>query len=115
LLARDSTPAVAGPANFLEQAMLTATEQAATTMIQRAMVSPAPHTLRFTYRAASGEITDREAEPYELKNGILFAWCLEKNAIRQFKLDGMTNVVIGKPFNCRPDSKGNLMPIKIPC
>lgn len=43
--------------------------------------------LQITYIDAKNQPTIRTVEPYEIKNGSLFAYCITKNAIRQFKLD----------------------------
>lgn len=47
-----------------------------------------------TYVDAKNKHTIRTVEPYEIKEGKFFGFCLEKNAIRAFKLDGIVNVSI---------------------
>lgn len=42
--------------------------------------------LRITYTDSKGVPTSREVEPYEIKDGKLYAWCLSANSIRAFKL-----------------------------
>lgn len=42
--------------------------------------------LSISYLDSKGNFTERLVEPYELKNGSLFAYCTEKESIRNFKL-----------------------------
>lgn len=65
-------------------------------MCQQAMLDT--KTLRFKYRDAAGAVSEREAEPYEIKDDRLYAWCLQKEALRQFVLGNMTDVNIGTGF-----------------
>lgn len=85
----------------MNEAHLSQEALAAYQAIQRAMVKSAPHTVRFDYTDAEGETSSREAEPYEIKDGKLFGWCLERDALRQFKLENMSGVTIGQPFRAR--------------
>lgn len=39
-----------------------------------------------SYLDSKGNFSERLVEPYEIKNGSLFAYCLEKESIRNFKL-----------------------------
>lgn len=39
-----------------------------------------------SYQDSKGNFTERLVEPYEIKNGSLFAYCTEKESIRNFKL-----------------------------
>lgn len=39
-----------------------------------------------SYLDSKGNFTERLVEPYEIKNGSLFAYCTEKESIRNFKL-----------------------------
>ena len=58
------------------------------------------NTLTITYKDSKGEVTVREGEPYELKDGGLYMYCYERNSIRLFKLDGIlkAKVNVGKTF-----------------
>lgn len=42
--------------------------------------------LSISYLDSKGNFTERLVEPYEIKNGSLFAYCTEKESIRSFKL-----------------------------
>lgn len=86
-------------------------EQSAYREIQGAMIGNPPRTITFDYVDSEGKKSRREAEPYEMKNGRLFGWCLERDALRQFKLAGMTQVMPARPFRPRPGSNGRPMPI----
>lgn len=39
-----------------------------------------------SYLDSKGNFSERLVEPYEIKNGSLFAYCTEKESIRNFKL-----------------------------
>jgi len=55
--------------------------------------------LDITYRDGKGVISDRRTEPYELKDGSYFGYDVNKQGIRNFKLDGITDAVVTKiPF-----------------
>lgn len=43
--------------------------------------------VRITYLSNEGTISEREIEPYEIRGNMLFAYSLDKNSIRQFKLE----------------------------
>lgn len=63
-----------------------------------AMAMPSPMTIRFTYTGADNTESSRHVEPYEIRGGILFAHCLDRDAIRQFKLERMQDVFHGTAF-----------------
>lgn len=69
--------------------------------IQAAMVPMIPLTIHFGYTAADGTASERHVEPYEIKGETLFAHCLDRDAIRQFKISQMTNVIHGEKFSPR--------------
>lgn len=69
--------------------------------IQAAMIPLIPLTIRFNYTAADGRVSERHVEPYEIKGETLFAHCLDRDAIRQFKIDRMVNVIHGDKFKPR--------------
>lgn len=58
--------------------------------------------LRISYTDKKGASTSRLVEPYEIKNGSLWAYCTERDSIRNFKLSniGMTTVT-NVPFTPR--------------
>lgn len=71
-------------------------------VLQLAMVDQAPKIVEFQYEAKSGAISNRRVEPYELRGAILFAHCLLRDEIRQFKLENMSDVRnTGEPFRPR--------------
>lgn len=47
--------------------------------------------LEITYVDAKGKQSIRKVEPYEIKDGKLFAHCVDKNGIRAFKLDNLVS------------------------
>jgi len=54
------------------------------------------HILSFSYRSVKGEVSHRSVEPYKIeldKGGaaVLWGWCLEKDAIRKFKIAGLVD------------------------
>lgn len=65
---------------------------------QLAMAVTPPKTVCFEYTDAAGDVSTREVEPYEFKNGELVAHCLTKEATRRFKIERMKNVREGKIF-----------------
>lgn len=67
-------------------------------IIQMAMAVTPPKTVCFEYTDAKGEVSTREVEPYEFKEGELVAHCTMKDATRRFKIDRMTNLREGKVF-----------------
>jgi predicted DNA-binding transcriptional regulator YafY len=46
-------------------------------------------TVTITYRDSKGNTSVRETEPYEVKNGNYFGYCLDKQSIRQFKIENI--------------------------
>jgi predicted DNA-binding transcriptional regulator YafY len=58
--------------------------------IEQAMMSKKLITM--TYVDAKGKISVRTVEPYEIKDGKLFAYCRTRNAIRGFSLSNITAV-----------------------
>lgn len=48
--------------------------------------------ISISYKDAKDQITTRTVEPYEIKNGKLFAHCRTRNSIRGFNLDRITSV-----------------------
>ena len=50
--------------------------------------------LRIIYTDRKGNGSWRETEPYELKDGKYFAYCLDRESIRAFKLENITSAVI---------------------
>lgn len=46
------------------------------------------------YMDRKGEPSERNIAPLELRGDSLFAWSLEKNALRMFKLNGIQNYQI---------------------
>lgn len=47
--------------------------------------------VRIRYRDQKQEVTERTVEPYELKNGKLFAYCHMKQGIRSFTVSNITS------------------------
>lgn len=45
--------------------------------------------LNITYKAKDGKVTHRTVEPYELKDGGLFAYDVNKHGIRKFLLENI--------------------------
>lgn len=62
-------------------------------------------TVRFAYHAPKGE-SEREAEPYYLvfhwSAWYVWAWCRDRADFRLFKLNRMTGLTLGEPFQPRP-------------
>lgn len=77
-------------------------------ILQQVLVNPVPRLVEFRYTAESGGVTQRKVEPYELKGDELIGHCLERDAIRRFKLARMENIEVGDTFRPRH-------PIKMPC
>jgi predicted DNA-binding transcriptional regulator YafY len=50
--------------------------------------------LRFEYTDSKGNVTIRTVEPYELRDGSFFAFCLTRNEIRNFSLNGISNTEV---------------------
>ena len=62
----------------------------------------AEHTLMINYTDAKGDGSQREVEPYELKDGGLWAYDIDKGGIRQFKFDRISNAkMTNKPYSPR--------------
>ena len=58
--------------------------------------------VRIRYRDDKDKISERSIEPYEMKNGKLFGYCINKGGIRAFKTTGIeVAVVTDKPFKPR--------------
>jgi len=56
-------------------------------------------TIILEYRDADGKVTQREAEPYEINDKGLYAFALNRDAIRLFKIDNIISVRnTGHPF-----------------
>lgn len=98
----------------MNEAALSPVAREAYQACQRAMIALAPKLVEFTYVDSTGDASARRAEPYELKDGKLFAWCLTRNAIRQFKLESMTEVRVGESFKPRL-ADGKQLLVKVPC
>lgn len=47
------------------------------------------HIIAIRYRDKSFELSERLIEPYEVKQGKLFAYCLTKNGMRAFFIDNI--------------------------
>lgn len=45
--------------------------------------------LNITYKAKDGKVTHRTVEPYEVKNGGLYAYDINKHGIRNFTLQNI--------------------------
>jgi predicted DNA-binding transcriptional regulator YafY len=73
-------------------------DRATTETIRYAMLANPPKLLLFTYTDASGKVSRRRVEPYELRDGELFAHCLDREALRRFKVSHMTGIAHGQPF-----------------
>jgi predicted DNA-binding transcriptional regulator YafY len=46
--------------------------------------------ITFNYSDNNGKLTVRTVEPYEIKGILLYAYCIERQGIRGFKLSQMT-------------------------
>lgn len=46
------------------------------------------------YRSENGEVTLRDTEPYEIRDNKYWAYCLEKQGIRQFHLGNILDAKI---------------------
>ncbi len=51
-------------------------------------------TVNITYRDSKGEVSTREVEPYEFKDGGLYAYCYRRQNIRFFKADRIQHAKI---------------------
>jgi predicted DNA-binding transcriptional regulator YafY len=60
--------------------------------IQRAAKSL--NTITILYRDSKGNVSNREGEPYEIKNNGLYMFCYLRNELRFFKLDNIMDVRI---------------------
>ena len=45
------------------------------------------NTVIIYYMSRDGSTSQRETEPYEIRNGSYFGYCLESDGIRNFKID----------------------------
>lgn len=62
--------------------------------------------LKISYLDKKGTHTIRSVEPYEIKNGKLWAHCLQRNGIRQFDLNRIVQAVLSdKSFVPRHEVK----------
>lgn len=77
-------------------------------LVVECMMADPPLTARITYTDVKGETKERHIEPYEVKAGELFGFCLRDGHIKRFKVDRITKVVPDHPFKPRS-------PIQIPC
>jgi predicted DNA-binding transcriptional regulator YafY len=46
--------------------------------------------VKIGYKDSKGNLSERATEPYEIKNGKYYGFCLNKGSIRAFDLDGIT-------------------------
>ena len=73
-------------------------------------------TLRFTYHAPKGE-SEREGEPYYLvfrwSAWYVWAWCRDRGDFRLFKLNRMTDLTLGEPFQPRTVPLPDLEPERV--
>ena len=54
--------------------------------------------LNITYKAKDGKITHRTVEPYEVKDGGLYAYDINKHGIRKFLLDNIMGADLSDTF-----------------
>lgn len=52
--------------------------------------------LRISYLDKKNVHTVRSVEPYEIKNGKLWAHCLQRNGIRQFEMNRIVQAVVSE-------------------
>lgn len=52
--------------------------------------------LSITYKAKDGKISYRTVEPYELKDGGLYAYDISKHAIRKFLMENIISAEMGE-------------------
>lgn len=50
--------------------------------------------LRLSYLDKKGIHTVRSVEPYEIRDGKLWAYCLQRNGIRQFEMNRIVQAVL---------------------
>lgn len=50
--------------------------------------------VRIIYKDSKGAFTERRIEPYEIKNGKVWGYCLNNNGIRQFNISGIIEAVL---------------------
>lgn len=50
--------------------------------------------LNITYVDSKGKVTSRVVEPYEIKEGKLYAYCQSRHGIRTFKLQSIHNAIV---------------------
>lgn len=70
-------------------------------VIGQAMIAEPAKRVMFTYTDRHGAVTTRDVEPYEINDGQLFGFCLEKDTFRRFELERMSDVSIGSQFKPR--------------
>jgi predicted DNA-binding transcriptional regulator YafY len=46
--------------------------------------------VKIGYKDSKGSLSERTTEPYEIKNGKYYGFCLNKGGIRAFDLEGIT-------------------------
>ena len=73
-------------------------------------------TIQFAYHAPKGE-SEREAEPYYLvfrwSAWYVWAWCRDRGDFRLFKLNRMTDLTLGEPFQPRTAPLPDLEPERV--
>ena len=73
-------------------------------------------TIRFAYHAPKGE-SEREGEPYYLvfrwSAWYVWAWCRDRGDFRLFKLNRMTGLTLGEPFQPRTAPLPDLEPERV--
>jgi predicted DNA-binding transcriptional regulator YafY len=52
------------------------------------------NTVVITYQDSTGQISDRETEPYEIKDGKYWGFSLDRGQIRQFTIGRIMNAYI---------------------
>jgi len=50
--------------------------------------------INISYKDKKGSVSNRNVEPYEVKNETLYGYCLSKNSIRQFKIENIVQAKI---------------------
>jgi len=50
--------------------------------------------LRIHYTDSNGDVTVRDTEPYEIKQGKYWGYCLAKKGIRQFTLSNIVSAMV---------------------
>ena len=52
--------------------------------------------IRIWYTSSDGEVSIRDTEPYEIRDGKYWGYCLDRGSIRQFSLEGITKTQVLK-------------------